>query len=87
MANDVDTNEDRACVFQSVTRTLRDGSNGLKKLDLAKDEDKLSPFDDNSLVIFNALHLDVVQDQHALYLQRDFQKLWHIIFLIPTSAK
>ncbi|KAJ6864005.1 hypothetical protein NC651_034737 [Populus alba x Populus x berolinensis] len=36
---DVADDEDRAGVFQAVTRTFGDGSNGLEKSDLAKDGD------------------------------------------------
>lgn len=36
---DVADDEDRAGVFQAVTRTFGDSSNGLEKLDLAKDRD------------------------------------------------
>ena len=65
MAEGVDTDEDRAGVSASVTRTLGGDNSGLEKSDLAQDGDKLSTSDDSSLIIFNALHLDVVQDQHA----------------------
>jgi hypothetical protein len=61
----VDTDEDRADVAPSVTRTLGGGSSGWENSDLAQDGDKLSTSDDSSLIIFNALHLDVVQDQHV----------------------
>jgi hypothetical protein len=65
VADGVDTDEDRAGVSPSVTRTLGGGSSGLEKSDLVKDGDKLSTSDDSSLIIFNALHLDVVQDRHV----------------------
>ena len=60
---------DWSCIYKnennvraSVTRTPGGGSNGLEKSDLIQDGDKLSTSDDSSLIIFNALHLDVVQD-------------------------
>jgi hypothetical protein len=55
--------------------TPRDDNNGLEKSDLAKDGDKLSPFDESSLVIFNALHIDVVQDQHAALSSERFPEI------------
>jgi len=75
VADDADIYKDKTYVSPSVTRTLEGGNNGLEKLDLAKDGDKLSPFDDNSLVIFNALHLDVVQDQHAALSSKRFPEI------------